>query len=309
LAEISQSLAARHLTTDPLLILAMVMTLAGFGFKVAAVPFHLWAPDVYQGAPVPSAALIASASKVAGFFILAKMVLLGFSPPVVPAGSNQPGAAWFSLLAFLAVASMLLGNLAAIVQPGVRRLIAYSAVGHAGYMLLALMSRSSDGLTAILYYAITYALTVLGALGVVSIVLKSEGDDRITNFAGLSSRSPLMSFCMLVFMLSLAGIPPLAGFFGKFYVFAAALNSGSNQLWMLVLVAFAVGMSAVSLYYYLQVLKSIYVVAPQKGPEQSQVSPLTQVTVCLLAALVIILGCFPDFLIRYVAQSSWLPGS
>ena len=202
----------------------IVMTVIGFGFKVAAVPFHLWAPDAYQGAPTPSAAFIASGSKVASFFIFAKVMMLGF-PGAEGSGAWHgyvPG--WVPVLAVLAALSMVLGNLAAIVQSSVRRLLAYSAIAHAGYMLLGVLAHGRQGLASLIYYVITYGLTTLGAFGVVAVVESRTGGDRLSDFAGLSRRAPVLSFCMMIFMLSLAGIPPLAGFFGKFYVFAAALQ-------------------------------------------------------------------------------------
>jgi len=265
---------------DPLLLAAIVMVLAGFGFKVAAVPFHLWAPDAYQGAPTASAAFIASGSKLASFFILAKVLMLGFS-----------GQTWLVAVAILAALSILVGNVAAIAQSSVRRLLAYSAVAQAGYMLTGLLANSQAGLASLIYYAATYAVTALGAFGIVSIVQERGGDERLSAFAGLSRRAPMLSFCMLVFLLSLAGIPPLAGFFGKFYLFAAATKAG--LLW---LVIFAIAMSAVSLYYYLQVLKQIYIVEAE-GPRFSSCAIGCSVS-ALLAAAVIVLGCAPDLLVQ-----------
>ncbi|HEV2390803.1 MAG TPA: NADH-quinone oxidoreductase subunit N [Verrucomicrobiae bacterium] len=283
---------------DPLLALAIVMTVIGFGFKVAAAPFHLWAPDTYEGAPVPSAAFIASASKVAGFFIFARVMMLGFK------GAEGSGAwhayvpGWVPVLAIVAAVSMVLGNLAAIVQSSVRRLLAYSAIAHAGYMLLGVMSHSMAGMAALVYYVVTYGLATLGAFGVVSVVKHQTGGDTLADFAGLGRRAPLLAFAMLIFMLSLAGIPPLAGFFGKFYLFSAALATGHSDLGLLWLVVLALAMSAVSLYYYLQVLKRIYVTdAP--GPVAVATTPvITQVLVTVLALGVVLLGFAPNSLVQ-----------
>jgi NADH-quinone oxidoreductase subunit N len=282
---------------DPLLVLAIVMTVIGFGFKVAAVPFHLWAPDAYQGAPAPSAAFIASGSKVAGFFIFARVMMLGFKGAEGSGAWHGYMAGWVPVLAIMAAASMLLGNLAAIVQSSVRRLLAYSAIAHAGYMLLGVLPHGEQSLAALVYYVITYALATLGAFGVVSIVEGRAGGDRLVDFAGLSCRAPLLSFCMLIFMLSLAGIPPLAGFFGKFYVFASALNSDAANLGLLWLVIVALAMSAVSLYYYLQVLKQIYVAEPRAGTGTLPTPVLSQVALVLLALAVVVLGCAPNLLL------------
>jgi NADH-quinone oxidoreductase subunit N len=289
--------AIRGPKLDPLLLLGVVMTVTGFGFKVAVVPFHSWAPDAYQGAPAPSAALIASSSKVAGFFILARVMMVGFK------GAEGSGAwqaylpGWVPVLAILAAASMVLGNLAAIVQSSVRRLLAYSAIAHAGYMLLGVLPHGEQSLAALVYYVVTYGLATLGAFGVVSVVEGRAGEDRLADFAGLSRRAPVLSFCMLIFMLSLAGIPPLAGFFGKFYVFASALNADAAKLGLLWLVVVALGVSAVSLYYYLQVLKQIYVAEPGAGTGTLPTPILSQVALALLAAAVVVLGCAPNLLL------------
>jgi NADH-quinone oxidoreductase subunit N len=295
LGQIAAALKGKGL--DPLLIVAIVMTVIGFGFKVAAVPFHLWAPDAYQGAPTPSAAFIASGSKVASFFIFAKVMLLGFAGAEGSGAWRQFISGWVPAIAIVAALSMVLGNLVAIVQSSVRRLIAYSAIAHAGYMLLGVMSHSGQSIASLLYYAVTYGLTTLGAFGVVAIVEDSLGEEKLTSFAGLSRRAPIVSFCMLVFMLSLAGIPPLAGFFGKFYVFAAAVKNGAPNLGLLWLVILAVAMSAVSLYYYLQVLKQIYVADVPTNAVALRVPMTTQVVLSLAALGVVVFGCAPNLLV------------
>jgi NADH-quinone oxidoreductase subunit N len=282
---------------DPLLAAALVMTLIGFGFKVAAVPFHLWAPDAYQGAPTPSAAFIASGSKVASFFILAKVLMIGFAGVEGSASWRAGASGWVPMLAVIAVASMVLGNLAAIVQPSVKRLLAYSAIAHAGYALLGVAANSLPGLSALIYYVITYALSALGAFAVVSLVEDRAGDATLEDFAGFSRRAPLMSLCLLVFLLSLAGIPPLAGFFGKFYVFAAAAAGGPNGPGLVWLVGVAIAMSAVSLYYYLQVLKQIYVEPVVEGAPPVRPGVGVQLGVVFLALGVVGLGCFPNWLV------------
>ncbi|MDB6146871.1 MAG: NADH-quinone oxidoreductase subunit, partial [Spartobacteria bacterium] len=206
---------------EPLLAAGIVMTLVGFAFKIAAAPFHLWAPDVYQGAPVTSAAFIASGSKVASFVALGKIVLVGFGPMQGSADWHAMVAGWSPVLAVLAAFSILLGNLVALAQSSVRRLLAYSAVAHAGYTLLGLVVGGREGFSATLFYITVYAITLIGAFGVVAAVRRKTGGDKISDFSGLFSDSPLLATCMAVFMLSLAGLPPLAGFFGKFYLFSA----------------------------------------------------------------------------------------
>lgn len=297
LKEIAAAINASRV--DPLLVLALVMVLVGFGFKVAAVPFHMWAPDVYQGAPLPSAAFIASGSKVAGFFVLAQVMIVGFK------GAEGSGAwatfrpGWVAAVSIIAAVSMVVGNLAALVQTSVRRLLAYSAVAHAGYVLLAVTGLNQHALPALVYYTLTYALTALGAFGVVAVVSESTGGDRLPDFAGLSRRQPVLSLCMAVFVLSLAGIPPLAGFFGKFYVFSSALM-GPQGIGMVWLVALALAMSAVSLYYYLKVLKQIYVADAPLSPAPTPTSPLVTVLLVVAAAATLVLGSAPGLLLQWL---------
>jgi NADH-quinone oxidoreductase subunit N len=287
--------ALRGQGMDPLLAVAMVMTVIGFGFKVAAVPFHLWAPDAYQGAPTPSAALIASGSKVASFFIFAKIMMLGFAGVEGSGSWHRFASGWVPLLAVVAAFSMVLGNLIAIAQSSVKRLLAYSAVAHAGYMLLGMMAHDAHGVASIVYYSITYGLATIGAFAVVHVVQENCGGEDMDSFIGLSRRAPLLALSMMVFILSLAGIPPLAGFFGKFYLFVAAAQ-GARDLGLLWLVILAIAMSAVSLYYYLQVLKRIYVAeGPSDAPHIK--TGFSTGIIMLLAALVIAFGCVPDALI------------
>jgi NADH-quinone oxidoreductase subunit N len=284
--------AVRSSPGDPILMLAIVMVLAGFGFKIAAAPFHMWAPEVYQGAPTWSAVLVASSSKVASFFALFVVFYLGLL-----------GAAdsWTPLIAIIAVASMVWGNLAAIAQTSVRRLLAYSAIGHAGYMLIALVVHSRHSLTALVYYAVTYALASLGAFGVLA-ALEDQKIDNIEDFRGLGQRAPGLSFCLLVFLLSLAGIPPLAGFFGKFYLFVSALDVGDHFRWLW-LVLLALAMSVVSFYYYLKVLKRAYVSEPEAGASAIHLPVTTRVALWATAALVVILGCLPDLLLSRITAA------
>jgi NADH-quinone oxidoreductase subunit N len=287
---------------NALLAAGLVMVVMGFGFKIAAVPFHLWAPDTYQGAPNTSAAFIASSSKVASFAILAKVLVVAF-PAVAGSGGWgdwEPG--WVPVLAVVALFSMLLGNLAALAQWSVKRLLAYSAVAHAGYALVGIAANSQLGVVAVLYYAVTYAAAVLGAFAIVSLGEDADGDVRLENLAGLSQRAPLMAVCLLVFMLSLAGMPPLSGFYGKFALFAAAVNSdpGHGLLWLVVV---GVGMSAISLYYYLIVLKQAYVVPAPATPRLKAAGAVLQVCVVVLAGAVLLLGCCPHWLVEPLASS------
>ena len=297
LVAISQKLATA--SVQPVLAVGIVMTLIGFAFKIAAAPFHLWAPDAYQGAPVPSAAFIASGSKVASFVVLGRIVLVGFAPVHGSANWHAMAAGWSPVLAILSALSILVGNLVALAQQNVRRLLAYSAVAHGGYTLIGLVAGGRDGFSAALFYTTIYAITLVGAFGVVAVVRRETGGDNFSNFSGLYSRSPLLAGCMAIFMLSLAGIPPLAGFFGKFYLFSVALHAdaGHGLLW---LVAVALFGSLISLYYYLIVLKVIFVDASSSitaGPLEALPSDLLQqITIGVLAALILLLGIMPNAL-------------
>lgn len=294
----------------PLVSVALVMIAAGLGFKIAAVPFHLWAPDTYEGAPAPAAAFIASASKVASFALL---ISIGTAAAHVFGNGHQGHivlvvtsnhlpkylgfeAPWSFALTILAVASMVLGNLAALAQTSVRRLLAYSAIAHAGYMLLALayFSHTPVSAQAILYYILTYGLTIIGAFAVVGIVERVNGSDQIDAFAGLHRRNPLLAGVLLVLFLSLAGIPPLVGFWAKFNLFAAVLGV-SRGVVPFGFVALAVAMSAVSLYYYLQVLKRAFVV-PALDDRRIAVHPVTLATLLFVTLWVVMAGCFPALL-------------
>jgi NADH-quinone oxidoreductase subunit N len=290
---------------SPLLAAGIVMTLIGFAFKIAAAPFHLWAPDTYEGAPVSSAAFIASGSKVAAFVVLGKILLVGFGPLHGSAAWHAMTAGWAPVLAVLAALSIVIGNLVALAQSNVRRLLAYSAVAHAGYTLLGLIAGGRDGFAATLFYTTVYAITLVGAFGVVGIVRHDRGGDDLVHFSALWSRSPLLAGCMAIFMLSLAGLPPMVGFFGKFYLFATAMRASDNQglLWLVVLGLIG---SFVSLYYYLAVLKEIFVNEPDPATRQAAEQSFNksdfpqQFSVAALAGLVLFLGLWPATLVTQI---------
>ena len=297
---------------DPLLLVALVMIAAGLGFKVAAVPFHLWAPDTYEGAPAPGAAFIASVSKVASFALLISIGVAGArvfdasgasAAAVADEGFRGP---WTIVLTVLSLGSMLFGNLAALAQISVRRLLAYSAIAHAGYILLALAYFRADAsgpysrsAAAVLYYILSYGLTTIGAFGVVGVVERATGSDRMDAFLGLHKRNPLLAAVLLVLFLSLAGIPPLVGFWAKFNLFAVVLGVGAGWL------PFALVALAVSLYYYLQVLKRAWVMpAIEDSAERAgkiSAHPVTMFVLLAIAAAVVVMGCFPALLQGWIA--------
>jgi NADH-quinone oxidoreductase subunit N len=310
---------------SPLLYIALVMIAAGLGFKVAAVPFHFWAPDTYEGAPAPAAAFIASVSKVASFALLISIssvaihwmeslyvagylrpgyVTATVTPPSAPLPRVTPGiiTAWPLILIVLSVASMVVGNLAALAQISVRRLLAYSAIAHAGYILigLAFLGWTYRIPQAVLYYILTYGLTTIGAFGVVGVVERATGSDKFDSFSGLQKRNPWLAAVLLVCFLSLAGIPPLVGFWAKFNLFAAVLGVSAGPV-PFTLVALAIAFSAVSLYYYLQVLKRVYVM-PAAVETPIHAHPVTLAVLILIAAAVVVMGCFPALLQGWIAS-------
>ena len=282
---------ARELAIQPpsaLLVVALVMIFVAFGFKAAAAPFHLWAPDVYEGAPAGSAALIASASKLAGIALFARLLWSGVGAVQAPY--------WFPILAILAAVSLILGNIAALAQSNVRRLLAYSAISHAGALLLGVMvAGRSPG--PVLYYALTYGLATVGAFGVIAALESGGRCQRLEDLAGLHRRSPFLAGCLAVYILSLAGIPPLAGFMGKFAVFAEALRIGglaASAGWLAFL---AIAMSAVGLYYYLLILKQAFVAAPPTGASRPAPPPAARLALGLAALGILALGLAPGLVL------------
>lgn len=226
------------------LLAAVLLVLVGFGFKMSMVPFHFWAPDVYEGAPTPITAFVSTASKAAGFAVAVR-VLLAVFPDVQ--------AYWVPALSLLAALTMTLGNLLAIPQKNFKRLLAYSSIAHAGYVMIGLVSLSAFGVTSLVFYLAAYMVSNLAAFAVIILFAREAGSEEIKDYAGLSRRSPGLALVLLVSLLSLAGMPPLAGFVGKVYVFAAAVESG--LIWL----AFVGVINAIiGLYYYLTVLKVVY---------------------------------------------------
>lgn len=286
---------------DPAMILAMALLVVGFGFKIAVVPFHMWTPDVYEGSPTSVTAFMAVASKVASFAAFMRVFLEGL-------GGLKPH--WEGLFLALCVATLVLGNVVAIVQTNIKRMLAYSSIAHAGYALIGVVvaghpdaetSVRTLGLSSVMLYLAVYAFMTLGAFAVVAMVRKQgvEGDE-IEDFAGLSKRYPVAALLMLVFMVSLAGIPPTAGFIGKFYLFMAAIQAGLT--WLAIV---AVVLTAISAYFYLRVVMVMYMREPQSvGPAtRFATSPAIAVVLACALAGVVLLGLFPNVLVSLSSQS------
>jgi NADH-quinone oxidoreductase subunit N len=291
LPQIAAQLAVQ--SPSPLLLVAVVMILVAFGFKAAAAPFHLWAPDVYQGAPTPSAALIASASKLAGFVLFFRLLWPGLGAVAGKLSSTDAAPGWLYAAVAVSGLSMLIGNFGALAQTNLRRLLAYSAIAHAGALVLGVIAAGKSGTGPLFYYASTYGIATIGAFGVIAVIERNAPCENLSDLAGLHRRSPLLAGCLAVFILSLAGIPPLAGFFGKFTVFAAALQLGgiSGPAGWLTLLAIA--LSAVALYYYLTILKQALVAAPAPGASPITLPVVATVALIVAAGLIILLGVLP----------------
>jgi len=256
---------------------SLLLILVGFGFKISAFPFHFWAPDVYEGAPTPIAGFLSTASKAAGFVVVLRVLVAIFTPSVSPD--------WINLLAIVSVLTMTVGNVLALVQKNIKRLLAFSSIAHAGYILIGVVALSQLGMTSVVFYLIAYLITNLAAFGIVITFSQVVGSDEISAYSGLSRRKPWLALAMLVAFLSLAGMPPLAGFVAKIFVFAAAVKVG------LVWLAF-VGVlnSIVGLYYYLTVLKYVYLFRSDDESKPLVISRPYSIALTILILGIILVG-------------------
>jgi NADH-quinone oxidoreductase subunit N len=265
---------------DALLLVGLGLLVVGFGFKISSVPFHLWASDVYQGAPTSVTALIATGAKAAAFAALVRMLLVGFAPVA---------ATWAGVIWGLAVLSMTVGNVVAIAQQNVKRLLAYSSIAHVGYLLIGVVAGGTLGYGSVLFYLLVYTFTTAGAFGVL-LHLERNGEEasEVGDLAGLGARHPVAALVLSLFLLSLIGIPPLGGFVGKFYLFGAAVRAG--YVWLAVI---GVLNSALAAYYYLRLIVAMYMREPGPGP--AVLVPSLPGSLALAVALfgVVLLGVFP----------------
>lgn len=261
-----------------LVIGTLILVLIGFGFKVSVVPFHFWAPDVYEGAPTPVAGFLSTASKAAGFAVLIRVLLTAFS-------GLETIPYWISIIIALSVASMTLGNTLALAQKNIKRLLAYSSIAHAGYALIGIAALSQFGISAVVYYLIVYVITNLAAFGAVGVFWRTSGSDEISDYAALSRRAPGLALVMLVAFLSLAGMPPLGGFVAKVFVFAAAVKTG--LVWLAVI---GVLNSIVGLYYYLIVLKVVYLHRSEDENKPVMLTRPYKIALTVLVVGIILIG-------------------
>lgn len=277
---------------QPALIAAIALSLAGFGFKISMVPFHQWTPDVYEGAPTPVAAYLSVASKAAGFAALVRLLVVAIAPS---------GLDWVTLVAGLAAVTMTVGNLLALPQRNIKRMLAYSSISHAGFLLMGVAAYRGDfGAPGLLIYILAYTFTNLGAFFVAVAVGQRLGSDDIRDYAGLSQRAPGLAAIMALFMLSLTGIPPTAGFFGKFYIFGAAVDNGLLWLALVGLVN-----SVIALYYYVGVIRAMYLM-PAPSAEAMAEPVALRVALGIAALGTIAVGIFPQPFVTLVGAATML---
>ncbi|SPE37479.1 NADH-quinone oxidoreductase subunit N 1 [Candidatus Sulfopaludibacter sp. SbA6] len=280
---------------EPVIVaVAAALMFVGLGFKVSAAPFQLWAPDVYQGAPTPVTAFLSAGPKAAAFAVFLRIFMTAFDPV---------GRDWWPLVWASALLSMTIGNFAALLQSNVKRMMAYSSIAHAGYVLVALTARSEVGTAAAMFYLAAYAFMNVGAFAVISNLSgKGERYQNVDDFAGLAEKQPLTAAMLTIFMLSLIGVPLTGGFFGKFYIFKAALDS--NLVWLTVL---GLLNSAVAAYYYLRILVMMYMHEP--GEAAAKAEPLSfglRAALILPAIGTLFLGIFPGWVLDFAGKSSAL---
>ena len=274
--------------SNPLLMMGLVLLVIGFGFKVASVPFHMWAPDVYQGAPTPVTAFMAVGPKAAAFAAFFRVFADAFP---------EMSSSWEMLLSIIAILSMFVGNLGAIMQTNIKRMLAFSSISHAGYILMAVIAKNSLGSSSLLFYMLSYAFMTFGVFGIV-IILGRKGEENleIKNYSGLAYKHPVIALSMTIFLLSLGGLPPFAGFVAKFYLFSAAIQEG-----LLTLVIIAVLNSAISFYYYLKVVVFMYMKEPEAEFKIS-LTPITLFVVFIGVVGTINLGIFPNSIITLASH-------
>jgi NADH-quinone oxidoreductase subunit N len=287
------AVVAGKFSGNKIFLLGLLLVMVGLGFKIAAFPFQIWAPDVYQGAPSPTTAFLAVGSKAAGFVLLLRVLFLA-----VPDVTAQ----WSKLLISISAITILYGNLCALPQRNLKRLLGYSSIAHAGYMLLGVAALSAAGQSAVLYYLSGYLFTVLGAFTVICLVMTQVEGEDITALAGLNQRAPLLAITMTLAMVSLAGIPPLAGFFGKFLLFKAAIARGATEPAYYWLVAVAIAGVIISLYYYFGVVRAIF------WGKEATLTPIPtstpiQISLYGCVAGMLILGLFPNWLLELTKAS------
>lgn len=283
LAEINNFLAA-HKGTMPMIFYAgVLLMLVGLSFKVSAAPFHFWAPDVYQGAPTAITAFMATIVKTAAFAAFLRLFLSSFA---------SVSELWVGVLVVMAGITLLVGNITAVFQSNVKRMLAYSSVAHAGYILLALIAGNTYSISSILYYTAAYSIGSIGTFSILWLIANAKGNDTIDSFNGLGKTNPFLAVVMTIALLSLAGIPPTAGFFAKYYIFTAAFKSGYTNLVLIAIIA-----SLIGVYYYFKIIIAMFF-RDATTEEKIEIDLNQKIALFVVAIATVVLGLFPDFIIR-----------
>lgn len=282
---ISLFIGEKGLAGNPSLLLSVMFFTVAFGFKIAAAPFHMWAPDVYEGAPTSVTAFMSVGPKAAGFAVLGRVFMVAFASITVD---------WAAILIPISILTMGVGNIVALSQTNIKRMLAYSSIAHAGYALLGIIAANNEGIASMMNYLMIYAFMNIGAFAVI-IMLRSEGfkGEDINDYEGLAKTHPLSAALMLIFMFSLTGIPPTAGFIGKFYIFMSAINAGYT--WLVIV---AVIFSAISAYFYLRIVMYMYMKEP-KATVSLSTSPATGIALAVTVIAVLVIGVYPSVLVEF----------
>ena len=286
-------------------ILASLLIFVGMGFKISAAPFHFWTPDVYEGSPIPITAYLSIASKAAGFALLIRFIKVTFIQSVDPDGFWHliNAVDWKTILIIISILTMTLGNFTALWQNNMKRLLAYSSIAHAGYLLLGLTVLSNEGIVAIIVYFIVYGLMNLGAFLIVMLIANKIGSEEIDDYNGLGSRAPFLSVSLAIFLVSLTGLPPTAGFIGKLYIFLALVDAK-----MITVAVIALLNTVVSLYYYIRVLKHVFLNEPDKNVPEFSTSIVSIVFVTLMIVPILIFGVYFTPIVNLAKSSIALMG-
>jgi len=290
LDRIGSLIAAQAMSPTPMQLLAIGLLLVGFAFKVSAVPFHMWTPDAYEGAPPAVTGFMSTGVKAAAFAAFARVFLAAFEPL---------RGEWSVILWVIAAATMIVGTVVGVAQSSVKRMLAYSSIAHGGYLLLALLSGNDLGKGAVLFYLLTYAITNLGAFGVIAVLeSREQANDRIQDYAGLWNEHPALAALMTIFLLSLGGFPPMAGFIAKWYVFSAAMKAGYGGLAII-----GVLTSVVSVFFYLRIVVMMYMTPSDGRLRVPPVPTAAGVALGISAILILYLGILPTQVLDWAAQS------
>jgi NADH-quinone oxidoreductase subunit N len=283
-------LSAQSMTSNPMVLLALGLLLVGFAFKISAVPFHMWTPDAYEGAPAIVTGFMSTGVKAAAFAAFARVFLSAFEPFK---------AEWAPVVAVIAIATMVLGTVVGVAQSNLKRMLAYSSIAHGGYLLVGLVAANQIGKAAILFYLLAYSVTNLAAFGVIALLgTRDKANDSLRDYAGLWHTRPALAALMTVCLLSLGGLPPTAGFIGKWYIFSAAVSAGYYSLAIIGMLT-----SVISVFFYLRVVVMMYMADRDGEPVQVRITGLGMAALAVSIAAIFYLGVLPTQVLDLAASS------